>query len=127
MKATEAAVAVTAAVAPSIGPAIVTAFGTPVPVLSLVLSVAGLLLARIIAPPPLRKLTRRQQISLTALLVIILFLLVTGGFTGTPMQPGLAVIWGVGLGFSGIVVVELFAERAMAMLRVMFGMAPKDQ
>ena len=110
-----------AIVAPSIGPAVITVFGSDVPVLALGLSLAGLLLARIIAPPPLRKLTGRQQIALTLLLMIVLFLIVTGAFTGEPLAPGLAVIWGVGLGFSGLLAVEIFAERVRSMLRAMVG------
>lgn len=110
-----------AIVAPSIGPTIVTVFGSDVPVLALGLSCAGLLLARVIAPPPLRKLTTRQQISLTLLLLIVLFLIVTGAFTGEPLQPGLATVWGVGLGFSGLLAVEIFAERVRSMLRAMLG------
>lgn len=110
-----------ATVAPSLGPAIVTIFGTDVPVLALGLSGAGLLLARVIAPPPLRKLTRAQHWALTVLLLIILFLIVTGSFTGEPLEPGMAVIWGVGLGFSGLVAVEFFADRTIAMLKAMFG------
>lgn len=115
---------VAATVAPSLGPAVVTVFGTDVPVLSLFLSAAGLLLARVIAPPPLRKLSRLQHWALTALLLIILFLIVTGNFTRGPLEPGMAVIWGVGLGFSGLVAVEFFAQRTIAMLKVMFGGSP---
>jgi hypothetical protein len=113
-----------ATVAPSLGPAIVTVFGTDVPILALVLSGAGLLLARVIAPPPLRKLSRAQHWALTVLLLIILFLIVTGSFTGEPLEPGMAVIWGVGLGFSGLVAVEFFADRTIAMLKAMFGGQP---
>lgn len=107
--------------APSLGPAVVTLFGTDVPVLALVLSCAGLLLARVIAPPPLRKLSRSQHLALTVLLLIVLFLIVTGSFTEEPLEPGMAAIWGIGLGFSGLVAVEFFAERVVAMLKAMFG------
>ena len=112
--------------APSFGPAIVTVLGVDVPVLALALSVAGLLLARSIAPPPLRKLNGRQELALTALLLIILFLIVTGtkplGF-GEPIGAGMAVIWGVGLGFSGLLAIEFFSERVMAILKAMLGKA----
>ena len=36
---------------------------------------------------------------------------------GKPLGPGMAVVWGAGLGFSGLLVVELMGERVMAMLR----------
>jgi hypothetical protein len=117
------------AVAPSFGPTIVTVYGTQVPVLALGLSIAALLLARWVAPPPLRKLTRKQQIALTMLLIIFLFLAVTGQMpligAGEPLGPGMAVVWGAGLGFSGLLVVEIMGERVRSMLRAAFGM--KDE
>jgi len=115
--------AATALAAPSVGPAIVTLFGTDVPVLALGLSVAGLVLARVIAPPPLRKLTRIQEFSLTLLLLVILFLIVTGQLFGggKPLEAGMATVWGIGLGFSGLLAIEFFGQRVMAMLNALFG------
>lgn len=114
--------AATALAAPSVGPAIVTIFGTDVPVLALCLSVAGLILARVIAPPPLRKLTRVQEIALTLLLLLVLFLIVTGKLFGDgPLEAGLATVWGIGLGFSGLLAIEFFGQRVMAMLNAIFG------
>tara|TARA_Y100001973_G_C5151504_1_gene308380 strand:+ start:812 stop:1180 length:369 start_codon:yes stop_codon:yes gene_type:complete len=111
-----------AVAAPSIGPALVTIAGIDVPVMALGLSVAGLILARVIAPPPLRKLSRVQEVSLTLLLLVILFLIVTGEIGGgTPLGPGMAVVWGIGLGFSGLLAVEFFGQRVLAMLNAMFG------
>lgn len=121
--------------APSVGPAIVTVFGTDVPVLALCLSVAGLVLARVIAPPPLRKLTAVQEVCLTLLLLLVVFLLTTGElsacsvksiFTGgscpaVPLGPGMATVWGIGLGFSGLLAVEFFGVKFMASLRAFFG------
>lgn len=124
MKSSIAAVA-----APSIGPAIVTAFGIDVPILALSLSMAALVLARWIAPPPLRKLTKKEELVLTCLLLIFLFLAVTGQVpvigNGEPLGPGMAVVWGTGLGFSGLLVVELLGDRVMAMLRAAFGVKEK--
>lgn len=112
-------------VAPSIGPAIVTFFGQDIPVLSLILSIAGLLLARWIAPPALEGLVWHQEIALTLLLVLILYLIVTGKFplvgSGEPLSEGMAVLWGVGLGFSGLLVIKLISERVMAMIRAALG------
>lgn len=129
--------AVPALVAPSVGPAIVTIFGTDVPPLALVLSVAGLILARFIAPPPLRKLSRKQELALTALLLIVLFLLITGQISlcnlqdmlvdvecsAEPLGAGVATIWGIGLGFSGLLAIEFFGQRFMAAFRALFGHA----
>lgn len=120
MKAASAAVA-----APAFGPAIVTLFGVDMPVLALGLSILGLLLARMIAPPPLRKLNRKQEAALTVLLLIILFLIVTGQLFGDkPLTAGMAVMWGVGLGFSGLFAIEMFGNRILAMIKAAVG--PKE-
>lgn len=115
--------------APTIGPAVVTVFGAQVPVLALALSIAALLLARWIAPPPLRRLSREQQVALTLLLLIFLFLAVTGQLpligNGQPLGAGMAVVWGAGLGFSGLMAVELMSKRVLAMLEAMFGKGPE--
>lgn len=120
-----------AVVAPTIGPAIVTVLGIDVPVLALVLSMSALVLARWIAPPPLRKLSRKEEAALTLLLLIFLFLAVTGQVpligSGKPMGPGMAVVWGAGLGFSGLLVVELMGERTMSVLRAAFGERSKAE
>ncbi|MEA1071300.1 hypothetical protein [Sphingomonas sp. LY160] len=114
-------IAFAAVAAPTFGPAIVTLFGVDVPVIGLALSVGGLLLARMIAPPPLRQLNMKQEAALTALLLIVLFLIVTGQLfgSGKPLGAGMAVIWGVGLGFSGLLAIELFGSRVLAMIRAM--------
>ena len=113
-------------VAPTFGPAVITVFGTNIPVLALSLSIVALLLARSIAPPPLRHLTRTQQASLTLLLLIFLFLAVTGEMPligdGEPLGPGMAVVWGAGLGLSGLFAVELMGERVRSMLRAAFNL-----
>lgn len=113
--------AAAAVVAPSIGPAVVTVFGQDVPVLALMLSCAGLLLARFIAPPPLRKLTKGQHAALTLLLLIVLFLVVVGAFTGKPMSAGMAVVFGIGLGFSGLLAIEFLGDRAVAVVKAIAG------
>lgn len=117
-------------IAPTFGPAVVTAFGVDIPVLALALSMTSLLLARWIAPPPLRKLSAKEEAALTMLLLIFLFLAVTGHVpligNQKPLGPGMAVVWGAGLGFSGLLVVELMGERVMAMLRAAFGKEKPD-
>lgn len=104
--------------------------GTQVPTLALCLSILALLLARWVAPPPLRRLSREQQFALTLLLLIFLFLAVTGEMplvgTGQPLGPGMAVVWGAGLGFSGLFAVELMGERTRAMIRAALGIRDDD-
>lgn len=110
------------AAAPSIGPAVVTLFGVQVPVLALSLSFASLLLARMIARPSVRRLSKIENICLTILLLIILFLIVTGQlFTSAPIGPGLAVVWAIGLGMSGVLVLELFGAYVMKVVKAFAG------
>lgn len=124
--------------APSVGPAMITLAGVQIPVMALCLSVAGLILARAIAPPPLRKLTRTQEVALTLLLMLVLFLIITGQLSGCvfrsllvsgdcpakPLGPGMATVWGIGLGFSGLLAIEFFGARFMAAFRAIFGSPP---
>ena len=97
--------------APSIGPAIVTVFGLDIPILPAVLAIAGLLLARMIAKPPQRKLSTMQEAAVTILLAIFLILLVSGSFGLDPVGEGPAFGWGVGIGLSGLTFLELFGDR----------------
>ena len=106
--------------APSVGPAIIIFAGYTVPVFPLGLSVLGLLLARAIAPPPLRYLSRLQHWALTALLILIDGLIVIGSFS-RPLGPGSATILGIGLGFSGLLAIEFFADRGLAAMRAFMG------
>lgn len=96
----------------------------------MILSIAALLLARFIAPPSLEKMTREQEWALTGLLLLILFLAVTGEMpflgSGEPMAAGMAVVWGIGLGLSGMLVVRLLRERVIAMLKAALGSSEKD-
>lgn len=112
------------AAAPTYGPSVLVIFGLHVPIASLVLSLCGLLLARIIAPKPVRKLTRKQEMALTALLVIVLFVAVAGEIpllSPEPLGVGMAVVWGLGLGTSGLLAIEFFSKRFMNMLKALWG------
>lgn len=105
---------------PTIGPALITLFGLDVPVLSFGLSLAGLMLARFLAPAPSRRrLNRRQEAALTVLLSILLLLLVSGRFGGGMMGEGIAVVWGIGLGFSGLLVIETIGSRILAAIQAL--------
>jgi hypothetical protein len=111
--------------APSVGPAIVEVFGLRLPVAALILALVGLILSRYIAPKSSRKLSLGQERALTVLLGIILFLIVVGEFPliggGKPLGVGMATAWGVGLGTSGLLIVELVGARIMAGFRVALG------
>lgn len=126
-----AASVVASLAAPTAGPLIVSVAGINVPVLALGLSITALVLARTVAPPPLRKLTRLQELALTLLLLIFLFVAVIGETpmlgNGKPLGPGMAVVWGCGLGFSGLLVVEIAGRWVSQKLRGAFGLrADKD-
>ena len=106
------------ALAPSFGPAIVTLFGVDVPVFALILSCIALLLARMIAKPSVRRLSKVENLALTALLLIILFLVVTGQLFGSePLGVGMSVVWAIGLGLSGVLILELFADHVQSFVR----------
>lgn len=112
-----------AAATPTFGPALISLGGINIPPLPLALAIGSLLLARMIAPPAARKLTRRQEMALTALLIVILFLIVTGELFGDePLKGGMAMIWGVGLGFSGLLVIEFFGQRVVDALKALLGL-----
>lgn len=107
--------------APSIGPTVLIVFGIKLPIAALALSMVGLLLARYINPRSARKLSRGRELALTALLALLLVVIVAGEFpvigNGKPLGVGMAVAWGVGLGTSGLVAVNLLGGSMMAGLR----------
>jgi len=125
------AAVVAALAAPSAGPAIVTIAGADVPVLALSLSLCALVLSRMVAPKSLRKLSRTQEIALTLLLLILLFTAVIGELPfigdGKPLRVGMAVIWGIGLGFSGLLVIELMGNLVSEKIRQAFGLSDKQE
>ncbi len=107
---------------PAFGPAIITLFGQDIPIMAMSLSIMGLLLARAIAPPPLRKLNKKQEAALTCLLLVLLFLVVTGQFGNPPLGAGTATAMGIGLGFSGLLAIEFFGEWAINIIKTLPGM-----
>jgi peptidoglycan/LPS O-acetylase OafA/YrhL len=112
----------TVAVVPAIGPAVVTLWGHDIPVMSMVLSFSGLMLARLLSPPRVPKLRRTQEVALTGLLLLILFVIISGSLLpdNKPLEPGWAVLWAIGLGFSGLAAVEFINDRIRGMMGVLF-------
>lgn len=114
------------AATPTIGPAIVTVVGLDIPVLAFALSFASLLLVRQFAPEPTRKLTRKQDWALTAVLAILLLLIVSGRFGGGRIGEGMAVTWGIGFGFSGLLIIDIIGQRIVNALRALIGVGEKE-
>lgn len=111
--------------APSVGPTILVVFGLKLPIAALALSLVGLLLARYIKPRSASHLTPGQERALTFLLALILVIIVAGEFPmlgdGEPLGVGMATAWGIGLGTSGILAVDLIGSRIMRGIRAAFG------
>jgi Ca2+/Na+ antiporter len=114
-------VSLMAVLAPSFGPAVFTLFGVNIPIITFAMSCIGLLLAREIGPEPTRKLTRRQNVALTSLLLVITFMFVTGSFGMDQPERGVAVAFSIGLGFSGLLAVQIFGDFVIARLKAMLG------
>lgn len=117
--------------APSIGPTILVVFGLKVPVAALILALVGLLLARYVKPKSAGNLSPGQERALTMLLALILFVIVIGEFPyigdGEPLGVGMGVAWGVGLGTSGLLAVDLIGSRIVKSMRALLGLAEDDK
>ena len=124
------AVAAPVIVAPSIGPKVIVLLGLQIPIAAVALGLLGLFLSRYIAPKSTRRLTKGQEAALTALLSILLIIIIAGEFPflgkGEPLGVGMATAWGVCLGTSGILFIEIVGARMMMGLRAVMGMPVKD-
>ncbi len=98
--------AVATAIAATAGPVMINVLGYDVPALAALLSLAGVILASMIAPPP--PLGRTQKIALTALLCILVLGLVIN-------DPGRSLIvstcWAIGIGYSGLPIIQAIQSR----------------
>ncbi|MFN3749246.1 MAG: hypothetical protein ACK4SJ_11225 [Sphingorhabdus sp.] len=94
------------AVAPAIGPVMVNVLGYDVPVLSAGLSVLGVVLASIIAPPP--ALTVIQRFALTTLLVLLMLALVISDPARSPIM---STCWAIGIGYTGLPIIKAISDR----------------
>lgn len=110
---------------PSLGPPILVFVGLQIPVAAMLISLIALWLSRYISPSHARRLTIWQERALTALLSILLIVIVSGNAPfvgdGQPLEIGTAVAWGMGLGWSGMVVFDIIGARIMNGLRAMVG------
>lgn len=122
---TRDAAIMTAISAPSVGPTILVLFGLKLPIAALALSLVGLLLARYVKPRTASNMSKGQERALTLLLALILVVIVAGEFpwigNGEPLGVGMATAWGIGLGTSGILAVDLIGSRILRGIRAAFG------
>lgn len=93
------------AIAASAGPVVVNVLGYDVPVLSAGLSVVGVVLATVIAPPPALSMVRR--VALTILLVLLMLALVISDPSRSPIM---STCWAIGIGYTGLPIIETIAK-----------------
>lgn len=92
--------------AASAGPVTIDVLGYDLPVLSAIISVLGVVLASMIAPPP--PLSLVKKIALTALLVILMLALVISDPTRSPL---LSTAWAIGIGYTGLPIIQAISDR----------------
>jgi len=97
-----------AAAAAASGPVMVNLLGYPVPVLAALLSVLGVILASLIAPPPPRPLARWQMVALVTLLCILVVGLV---ITDPDRSLVVSTCWAIGIGYTGLPIIQAIQER----------------
>jgi hypothetical protein len=89
------------AAAASAGPVMVDVLGYDVSVFSAGLSIIGVVLATVIAPPP--ALSMVQRVALTALLVILMLALVISDPSRSPLM---STCWAIGIGYTGLPIIQ---------------------
>lgn len=114
----------TTAVATS-GPLLVNFLGVDIPLLSMLMGCAAVILVRIML---MSKEFRQDSsfwyynVSLTILMVFIAFAIIADRQLG----PGLAVMVGTGVGASGMVLVDIFKDRVQNIFRAAIGGKNED-
>lgn len=103
-----AASRVEAAAISGAAPVMVNVLGYDVPVLTAILSIAGVILASMIAPPPSRQLTRTQTIALVALLCVLVLCLVISDPSRSLL---LSTCWAIGIGYAGLPIIQMIRDR----------------
>jgi hypothetical protein len=109
-------------------PPVISAFGIDIPVAATALGMLSLLLVRYVKPnvpgAEPSTITPMQNRAVTAVLGILLFVIIAGELpiiATKPLEPGMAVIWGIGLGTTGIMAFDLIGEKIKSTLRRVFG------
>lgn len=110
-----------AAAAAASGPVMVNVLGYDVPALAALLSIAGVILASMIAPPPSRQLSRWQTVALVALLCI----LVLGLVISDPHRSLLvSTCWAIAIGYAGLPIIQAIRDRIFPQVSDLAGPDP---
>jgi uncharacterized membrane protein len=110
----------TTTVAVMTGPLMIDLWGVQVPALSMVLGLAAVIIVRVML---MSKEYRDDKsfwyynISMTLLMALITFCVIADQKFG----PGLSVMMGVGIGASGVVLVDLLKDRAQGVIKALIG------
>lgn len=115
-----AAPAAIPATVPAWGPPVVELFGANIPIASMTLSLVGLMMARGVSAA--REGRSPGGWYLTGTLAMLLVGLVIERQPG----PGMAIAWGVGIGASGIVLVDLVRDWFLDKVRRLTGREKKE-
>lgn len=115
-----AAPAVVPATAPAWGPPVVELFGTAVPVMSMGLSLVGLMMARGVSAAREGKSPGGGYLTGTLAMVLIALVL------ERQPSPGMAIAWGIGIGASGILLFDLVRDWFMDKVRMLLPSKFKD-
>ena len=93
---------------PRFGPPSIVAFGAELPVWSILFGIVGVLMARRVAPATAAgtALGRTGNAALTVLLILGVLALIVAG----EKRPIVALGWSIGLGFSGLGMIEMVAR-----------------
>lgn len=105
------------AAAAAVGPVTIDVLGYDLPVLSAIISVLGVVLASMIAPPP--PFSWPKKIALTALLVLLMLALVISDPTRSPL---LSTAWAIGIGYTGLPIIQAISDRIFARTADLTGM-----
>lgn len=97
--------------APAVGPVVISLLGYDVPILAAALSLIGVVLASLIAPPPPRALNNVQHVALVGLLCIITLALV---ISDPARNLIVSTCWAIGIGYTGLPIIHEIQRRIFA-------------
>lgn len=114
-------------------PPIINFVGITIPIAALFFGLLSLVLVRYVKPnvPSASEqtpLTPAQNRAVTGILAILLCVIITGEvpfLESEPLGVGMAVLWGIGLGTTGMLAIDLIGDWARTMMQRVFGRKDK--